>query len=227
MKTNKSLSRRALLGGMAVTGSALAIEACGGDDPPAGPNPDIGPLNGLLADEFRAIKAYDAGIPILAMPPAGDPQASSGQVLAAIATNWQNHHRDHAVQLAAAVRAIGGTPVTEASVTFTMPAGFSPSVRNVLVLACNAEKAAAIAYNQAVKAMSAASARYLAGNIEGAESQHFVILYTLLKQVAAPPANPTALVTMTGEVAPKAYVSAVGGMTNGLSSIMDFTYSAT
>jgi rubrerythrin len=93
-----------------------------------------------------------------------------------------------------------------------------------MVLACNAEKAAAILYNQTVKSMSAASSRYIAGNIEGAETQHFVILYTLLKQVVA--ANPGNLISMINEVAPKAFVASVGAATNGLSSIADFTYTA-
>ena len=222
MTTNKSLSRRALLGGVAVTGSALALEACGDDAPPVTANPDIGPLNNLLAAEYGAIVAYNAGIPILEMPPVGDPLAANGPALSVIATAWRAQHREHAAQLVTAITAIGGTPVVESTITFTAPTGFTPSVRNVMVLACNAEKAAAIAYNQSVKTMSSASSRYIAGNIEGAETQHFVILYTLLKQVVAP--NPTMLITMINEVAPKSFVASVGGMTNGLSSIADFTY---
>ena len=222
MTTNKSLSRRALLGGVAVTGSALALEACGDDAPPATTNPDIAPLNNLLAAEYGAIVAYNAGIPILEMPPVGDPLAANGPALSVIATAWRAQHREHAAQLVAAITAIGGTPVVESTITFTAPMGFTASVRNVMVLACNAEKAAAIAYNQSVKTMSSASSRYIAGNIEGAETQHFVILYTLLKQVVAP--NPTMLITMINEVAPKSFVASVGGMTNGLSSIADFTY---
>lgn len=222
MTTNKSLSRRALLGGVAVTGSALALEACGDDAPPATANPDIGPLNNLLAAEYGAIVAYNAGIPILEMPPTGDPLAANGPALSVIATAWRAQHREHAAQLVTAITAIGGTPVVESTITFTAPTGFTANVRNVMVLACNAEKAAAIAYNQSVKTMNSASSRYIAGNIEGAETQHFVILYTLLKQVVAP--NPTMLITMINEIAPKSFVASVGGMTNGLSSIADFTY---
>ena len=224
MTTNKSLSRRALLGGVAVTGSALALEACGDDAPPVTANPDIGPLNNLLAAEYGAIVAYSAGIPILEMPPVGDPLAANGPALSVIATAWRAQHREHAAQLVTAITAIGGTPVVESTITFTAPTGFTPTVRNVMVLACNAEKAAAIAYNQSVKTMSAASSRYIAGNIEGAETQHFVILYTLLKQVVAP--NPAMLISMINEIAPKAFVASVGTATNGLSSIADFTYTA-
>lgn len=224
MSNNESLSRRALLGGAVVTGSALALEACGDDVGPAVPNPDIIPLNNLLAAEYGAIKAYEAGIPILSNPMTGDPLAANGPVLSVIAMNWQNQHREHAAQLRTTITGIGGTPVSESTITFTAPTGFTPTVRNVMVLACNAEKAAAVAYNAAVKSMSAASSRYLAANIEGTETQHFVILYTLLKQVVAP--NPTNLITMTGEVVPKAFVANVGGMTNGLTAIADFTFTA-
>lgn len=222
MTIDQSLSRRALLGGVALTGSALALEACGDDAGPAAPNPDIIPLNNLLAAEYGAIAAYTAGIPILEMPPMGDALAANGPALSVIATAWRSQHREHAAQLVAAITAIGGTPVAESSVMFTAPTGFTPGVRNVMVLACNAEKAAAIAYNQAVKSMNSPSSRYLAGNIEGAETQHFVILYTLLKQVVAP--NAAALITMINEIAPKSFVVSAGSMTNGLSAIADFTY---
>lgn len=222
MTTHNSLSRRALLGGVAVTGSALALEACGEDAPAVTANPDIGPLNNLLAAEYGAIVAYNAGIPILEMPPVGDPLAANGPALSVIATAWRAQHREHAAQLVTAITAIGGTPVVESTITFTAPTGFTANVRNVMVLACNAEKAAAIAYNQSVKTMTSASSRYIAGNIEGAETQHFVILYTLLKQVVAP--NATMLITMINEIAPKSFVASVGGMNNGLSSSADFTY---
>lgn len=224
MTTNKFLSRRALLGGAAVTGSALALEACGEDVGPVVPNPDIPPLNNLLAAEYNAIAAYTAGIPILEMPPTGDPLAANGPALGVIARAWQAQHREHAAQLVTAITAIGGVPVAQTSITFTAPTGFTGTVGNVMVLACNAEKAAAIAYNQSVKTMSAASSRYIAGNIEGAETQHFVILYTLLKRVVAP--NPAMLISMINEIAPKAFVVSVGAATNGLSSIADFTYTA-
>lgn len=221
MSNNEFLSRRALLGGAVVSGSALALEACGGDDGPTTPNPDIEPLNNLLSAEYRAIKAYDAGIPILMTPMTGDPQAASGPIVAAVATNWQAQHEEHAAQLAAAITAIGGTPVARASVMFAPPSGFTATVTNVMILACNAEKAAAVAYNQGVKNMSATSSRYLATNIEGAETQHFVILYSLLKQLASPGG---AIVTMVGEIASKAFVANVGTMTNGLNALADFTY---
>lgn len=222
MTTSNKLSRRGFLGGAAVASTSAALSACGGDDAPAGPNPDIPVLNGLLSSEWLAIKAYAAGLPTLMTPATGDPLAANGPVLSVIAGNWQNQHRAHATALQAAIRAIGGTPVDEGSVTFTAPNNYTPTVHNVMVLACNAEKAAAIAYNRAVKGLSAAGNRVLASSIEGDESQHYIVLYTLLQQVVA--ANPTGLITGTGEVVPQPFVVNQGGMQNSLEAIADFTY---
>ena len=217
-----SVSRRSFLGGAAATGSALALDACGGDVAPTGPNPDIPALNSLLAAEYNAIKTYAAGIMTLQNPPTGDPMAALGLPLATIATNWQNQHRDHATQLAAAITAIGGTPVSEATITFTAPTGYTGTIHNVLVLACNAEKAASIAYNEGVKSMTNASSRFLAANIEGTETQHFVVLYSLLKQTVAP--NLTTILTVLNEIVPRSFVLNAGGMNNGLQSLTDLTY---
>jgi hypothetical protein len=127
--------------------------------------------------------------------------------------------------LAAAITAIGGTPVTEASVMFTPPSTFSGTVSNVLKLACNTERAAAIAYNRAVKALTATGNRFLAGTIEGDETQHFVVLYALLTGVVS--AVPTGLITNIMEVVPKAFVARVNASDmNSLQSVADFTYMA-
>ncbi len=224
MNDINKLTRRGLLGTLAAT-STVTLAACGDDAVPAGPNPDIIPLNNLLTKEYEAIKAYAAALPTLNMPPTGDPQAANGPALSVIATSWQGHHRAHATQLAAAITAIGGTPVTEASVMFTPPSTFSGTVSNVLKLACNTERAAAIAYNRAVKALSSTGNRFLAGTIEGDETQHFVVLYALLTGVVS--AVPTGLITNIMEVVPKAFVARVNASDmNSLQSVADFTYMA-
>ena len=222
MTSISPLSRRSFLGGAAATGSALALDACGGDAVPVTANPDLPALNSLLAAEYNAIKAYTAGIAVLQMPPTGDPSAALGLPLATIATNWQIQHRDHAGQLAATITSLGGTPITEASITFTAPTGFTGTIHNVLVLACNAELAAAIAYNEGVKSMATASARALAANIEGTETQHFTVLYALLKQTAAP--NLTNILNVLTEIVPRSFVLNAGGMNNGLQSLADLPY---
>ena len=218
----QSLSRRLLLQGAAVGTAGAALAACGGDDPPAGPHPDIIPLNALRAAELNAIATYTAGVGILTSPPMGDPQAANAIVLLTIANNWKTQHTTHAAQLATAIRALGGTPVPDTSGSFTPPTGFIPSVTNVLKLACNAEKAAAIAYNATQASLTAATSRFLAATIEGDESQHFIVLYTILSGVAAP--NPANIIAGIADVVPKTFVANVGGSTDSLEALADLPY---
>lgn len=219
MKKHIDLSRRSFLG-TAATGSLLV--ACG-DDPPAGPSPDVMPLNALLTAEYEAVKAYEAGLMILNNPPMGDPLTVLARDLARIAMRWRSQHSDHASALAATISANNGTPVQEASVTFTLPNPFPPSILNVLKLAFNKERAAAIAYNDAVKAMRAPGNRFLAGSIEGDETQHVIVLQALLLQVAGPGAT-----ILEMDAVPRSFVStvSVGNNREGLQTLMDFAYSA-
>jgi len=220
------LSRRNLLRGAAVLSGAKVISACGGgDNTPAGPNPDILQLNALLVAEYGAVATYDAGIRILNAPSSGDPLAMYSLALSAIATQWQSQHSAHATALVAAIRAIGGTPANQASTPpFTAPPNFTNTVTNVLKLAANAEKGAAITYNNTVATLTSQTNRLLAANIEGDESQHFIVLYALLNGLATPGA---ALAAMgTANVVPRAFVAATGGgdMTTSLEGVADFTY---
>lgn len=199
------LARRSILGGAAALGAGAALAGCGGDDPPAGPGADSATLNALITAEYNAILAYDAGLQVLRNPPMGDPQASVAIILATIANNWKYHHEEHAAALVAAAQLIAA-PTVERPTTFTPPAGFTASVANVLRLAANAERAAAIAYNNAVSTLTQGGNKFLAGSILGDETQHFIVLYSLLKGLAGPGSN---IVTGTGDVVPKAFVSTI------------------
>jgi len=214
-----SISRRAALG--FVASSTLAV-ACA-DDPAPTATADVTPLNGLLSAEYDAIKAYEAGLAILRSPPMGDPFTVLARDLARIATRWQSQHRDHATALEAAIRSNYGTPVREIDVMFTPPNPFPASIVNVLKLACNKERIAAIAYNDAVKAMRANGNRFLAGSIEGDETQHFIILHSLLRQLAEPGAT-----ILEADMVPTSFVSTVAAGTNpaGLQTILDFGFGA-
>ena len=222
MTDSNKLSRRGFLGGAAVASTSAALAACGGDDAPTGPNPDIVVLNGLLSSKWLTIKAYAAGLPTFQMPMTGDPLAANGPVLFVIAQRWQQQHQVHAAALQAAIRAVGGTPVDENSVTFTPPTGFTASVRNVMVLACNAEKALARDYNRGVKGLTSATNRFLVANILGDDTQHFVVLYTLLQQVVS--ANPSGIITGTMDVVPQPFVVNYNGMQNGLEAVAALAY---
>jgi hypothetical protein len=233
------LTRRRLLHASAIATPALVI-GCGDDGttnpdggrPPDGgardggadsgtDSPDVAALNALLSAEYAAVKAYDAGAAILMTPPAMDPLADLAPIALAAALRFQSQHRDHAEVLAEAVTVARGTPIDEATVTFTPPAGFSPSVLNVLKLACNAEKGASIAYNQTVMALRGANHRVLAAAIEGDETQHFIVLYALLKGVAAPGPN----IAMVERIVPTSFVTTVSGEP-GLETVAPLAFTA-
>lgn len=218
----QSLSRRLLLQGAAVGTTGAALAACGGDPAPTGPHPDIVPLNALRAAELNAIATYAAGLGILTTPPMGDPQTMNAIVLLNIANRWKMQHETHAAQLASAIRALGGTPVADSTGMFSMPTGFVPSVTNVLKLACNAEKAAAIAYNATQRALTAATSRFLAATIEGDETQHFIVLYAILSGVAAP--NPLQIIAGLNDIVPKTFVGRLTTNMDSLEDLADLPY---
>lgn len=226
MDSNDKLSRRLLLQGATVVGASATLAACGDDEPPPGPNPDIVILNRVLGMEYEIIGAYTAAAMILAAPPANDPLATQALILRTVVNAWQNQHREHAAVVAAAVRNVGGTPTTEASVMFTPPAGFTATVGNVLRLGCNLEKKLALAYNDAVKNLGVAANRFAATNIQGTQTQHFIVLHALLTQVAAAGND---IITNIADVVPVPFVSTVtpaptGGTGRGLQTVTDFTY---
>jgi len=227
-------SRRDILRWSALASTGAVVAACsndagGGNDAGADANPSdggndaaIGLLNALLSAEWAAVAAYGAGASILQAPPQNDPLAASAPVFLAVATHFQAQHQAHAGALGSAIVQLGGTPVDQSSVTFTPPAGFTASVTNVLKLAANAEKAASIAYNATVPQLPQSNElRFLAGSILGDETQHFVLLYSLLKGVAAAGPNVS---TGANQIAPTDFVSTVGS-DMGLQSVADFTYS--
>jgi hypothetical protein len=223
------ITRRRLLQASAVATPAVILAGCGDDDgmvtPDGGPprdgggtdggpmidapmeGADVTTLNALLSAEYAAVKAYDAGAAILMSPPAGDPFAGLAPTALAVAARFQQQHRDHADVLANAIAAMRGTPVDEATIMFTPPAGFSAGVLNVIKLACNAEKAAAIAYNQTVMALTDPQNRVMASAIEGDETQHFIVLHAILTGVAAPGPE----IGMTDLIVPTSFVTTIMG----------------
>jgi Ferritin-like domain len=228
-KQNAETSRRDVLRWSALASTGAVLAACSSTSAGATPAADAGDtnaaavplLNALLSAEWGAVAAYAAGAGILSAPPAGDPMASSAPVYLVVATHFQSQHVAHAAALAAAVEMLGGTPVAQASVTFAAPTGFTPTVTNVLKLAANAEKAAAVAYNATVPQLPVTNElRFLAGSILGDETQHFVLLYSLLEGVAAAGPN---FATGAAQIAPTDFTSTVGSDV-GLQSVADFTY---
>jgi hypothetical protein len=176
-------------------------------------------LNGLLADEYSAIATYAAAAPYLEKPSKGDPGAALAPVVLKIALHFSAQHTDHAAALVTAIKAVGGTPISNTA-KFDAPAGFTLTVTNIMKLAANAERAAAIVYNTTVASLSAATNRFLAAAISGDEAQHFIVLYALLQGIAQPG---TALSTTTAaDVVPATFVASVG-TGQGLEGIPDFS----
>lgn len=212
-------SRRDLLVGGAAVAAGLAVAtAAGNAEAQTG---DVATLNALLTAEYQAIAAYNVGIGVLSSPPTGDPAASAGPAAAAIATHFKSQHQDHATKLAALITSLQGTPVAQATVLFTAPMGFSATVTNVLKLATNLEKGAAIAYINALKTISAQTNAQVIAAIGGTETQHFIVLYLVASGLVAPGMGAA---MMANDIVPESFVTAVGAGTTGLDSVPNFTF---
>jgi bacterioferritin (cytochrome b1) len=238
-------NRRELFGSgaLAVAGTLLAglAVACGDDeeDKPGtgdggkedggtagdGASPDAGTvdadvavLNTLLGAEYKAIAAYTAAGPAVTAASASDPLYPLREVIVAVATNIVGQHQLHAAALVEAINALGGTPVAQSSVTFSLPKEVmdNPTITNILKLATRAERDAAVSYNVAVAGLEAAKHRYLATAIEGDESQHFIILAALVAGLADP--GPKLALGTANQLPPKAFVRKVGTQ-DGLESL--------
>lgn len=227
-KKNETIdsSRRTFFTATAAIGAGAALAACGGTGSGgsgggagggSATNEDIASLNALLAAEYKAIDAYTQGAGVL--------QSMSddlSKLVLAVAVEFQKDHQEHAGLLAKTVKDLGGTATTAAANKFTLPTGFKPSTANVLKLACNEERRAAVAYNQVIKALKNSTNRFIAAAIQGDETQHYVVLAALIEGLV----EPTAKLTPTSgadKVVPQAFVSATtaqGGGT-GLQSEAD------
>lgn len=183
------LSRReALSGGAAAlvgVGTAFALVA-EGRDAHAQTMGDVNALNALLRQEYQMQQAYDLATGYLMMPAMDDPQRAVGTAASVLTRRFRAQHADHAMRLTNLIRNFQGTPASESMEVFTPPPGFSRTVANFLRLACNREKAAAVAYTEALKSLSNATAAELVAGIAGVQTQRFIVLYLLLKQAIMP-----------------------------------------
>jgi hypothetical protein len=188
--SNEDLSRRSALGGGAAAlltgiGAALAVTAVGRDASAQNAG-DVTALNGLLEAEYKAQQAYDLARGYFMMPAGDDPLRSLGPSAALFAARFRAQHTDHATRLVNLIRNFQGTPISESAVVFTPPPGFSRTVRNFLRAACNLEKAAAVAYVDALKRLSNTNAAELAAGVGGVATQRFTVIYLLLKGAVVP-----------------------------------------
>lgn len=181
---------------------------------------DIDDLNALVVAEYGLAAAYAVLAPALQSPATDDPLAGPAPVLLAIAIRWRQQHLDAAAALSDAVTSAGGTATPATGINFTPPPGATLTVENVLKIACNAEKDAAVVHARRVAQLDFAAHRQLAGSIAGAHTQRFTALYALLKGSAQPAA---AIATMVEQVVPTSFVLRVGTQP-GLESVPDLAF---
>jgi ferritin-like protein len=200
-------------GGAGGAGKGGSSAGKGGNGEDAGAaDADIEPLNGLLKAEYSAVTAYSAGADLIGKATDKDPLFTLKDVIAGIAVDFQAQHKLHAEALVDAIKSLDGKPVVESDVAadFKPPAELvaNPTITNVLKFAAGAERGAAVAYNQVLSGLESAKFRFLASSIEGDESQHFIVLASLILGLAAP--TDKLNVDKAGDVVPEAFVSTVG-----------------
>ncbi len=182
---------------------------------------EVNKLRELQTAEFEAVDAYRFANGRLADAMPMDPLESVRPNLLLVGQHFRAHHQAHAERLGELIVAAGGTAITGATINFTPPVGFAATVTNIIKLATNKEKAAAIAYADALKTLSTGTSAQVVAAIGGVETQHFIVLHLLAKGVVVP--GPM-LMTMVSQLIPTAFVAAAGGTTTGLETIPDFPY---
>lgn len=177
---------------------------------------DAAQLISLQRAEYDAIVTYSTAESALASDM--DPMAPT---VRAVAAYIRSQHEAHANALGAAITGLGGMPVDRTTIFFMPPTGFRATLSNIIKLAVNKEKAAAIAYAEAVRNIGTGANAQIAAAIGGVETQHFIVLYLLAKNVVSP--GPQAM-TMLNQLCPQSFVASVGSGTTGLEAVADFMY---
>lgn len=206
--TTRELSRREMLARAALGAAGLQVSAAltafsrsahaaDGDG-----NGDVGQLSAVLAAEHEAIATYTSASPLIAQD-STTPKASRDALVALVA-QFQSHHTEHATALTKLIQASGGTAGSDngkPNLPATFPA--NAKVPDVLKLAADREKHAAVVYAQALTKVSDATAAKLLASIGAVESQHFAVLYALAEGYVS--LNPASLAN-AALMAPAAFV---------------------
>jgi bacterioferritin (cytochrome b1) len=198
--------------GLAASINAAARRASAKVEPAPNATTDNTILNQLLTAEYDAIATYTAGAGIIAGDMVTD--ATTKDTVTKVAVHFQDQHKQHAAALAQLITANGGTPVVNSGVA-KIPTSFptAATTTDVMKLAADKEKHAAVAYVNVMKSISTPAAAKLVAAIGGVETQHFVVLNLLISGLIS--ANATTN-TMAALVVPAAFVLNVGatGTTN-------------
>ena len=165
----RDMSRREMLLRAAIGAASLNIATAistvtrraSGDDGEANPAKDNEHLNAALAAEYDVIATYASGVSLIAAD--GATPKATRDALAGIASHFQAQHVDHAAALKNFIQSNGGAPVADPGQP-SLPASFpstSAKTTDVLKLAADKEKHAALAYASALKMIGSASAAEL------------------------------------------------------------------
>lgn len=210
--------REALTGGAAAiagVGAALAVSAVA-SEARADNASDATALNTVRTKAYTIVRAYDQAIGYL-MPMA------EGATAAALLTHFRQQHRDHAERIATQVTALGGTPVGENTVLPpTAPTGFTLSTGNYLKWAANLERQTAVANIALLNNIGSKDAAELVAGIVGTQTQHFIVLYLLVRGVAQP--GPMAA-SMLNQIVPRAFVNVEAAAAASLTSVANLPFS--
>jgi rubrerythrin len=163
--------RRLVLGGALLSGAAVALLA--GRDALAASESrsassaanDATILNTALGAEHEAVAAYQLA-------------AASGLLekpVAALAAQFQGHHRSHVDLLARTVAKLGGKPV-DAKAHYVFPTDTLKAQADVLRFAAQLEKGAVSAYLNAVPVFGNRDLAKAAASILGDEAMHWAVL---------------------------------------------------
>lgn len=211
--------REALTGGAAAiagVGAALAVSAVA-SEARADNASDAVAVNAMLTKSFEIIAVYDAAIGALT----GMPETAT---VAALFTHFRQQHRDQTVQLAARVTALGGTPVMESAVNAPPnPTGFTRTGANYLKHLANLTRQAAVANIARLNAIGSKDAAEVVAGVIGTQTQHFIVLYLLVKGVAQP--GPMAA-AMLNQIVPRAFVNVEAAASASLASLADLPFSS-
>lgn len=222
---NEELSRRNALGGgaavLAGVGAALAVSAAGREASAQTSASDAAKLNALLRAEYDAFLTYGVADSYLMNPDMTDSDRGTAAIVRDVFNHFKEHHTAHAARLSTLIMTLGGTPVSRGEVLqATLPTGFRATVMNLIKLGANKEKRAAIEYVRAQQTISTATAADLAAAIGGVETQHFIALYLVAKNVF----TIQSMMPMVQALAPQPFVSlsdatASGSTLAGLTNI--------
>ncbi|MBX7096718.1 MAG: ferritin-like domain-containing protein [Myxococcaceae bacterium] len=172
-------------------------------------------LKALIRAERNAIETYKAGAGVISAATVADPLFHYQGVVLAIAKHFLAQHTDHEAKLVKYLTAQGGTDDVGAG-SAQIPTGFVASIKNVVDLATNAEKGAAIAYTDVQKSISRADNAELAAAIGSDETQHFVVLQLVANGFVVPAAatkdkTDTELAPAAAKFGPRSFTVTIDG----------------